>query len=313
MSFDYIVAGGGLCGCTLASRLSETSTVLLIEAGKDVKDHPLTQTPLACMGAHGSEIDWNHKTTPQAGLRGRECYLAAGKALSGGTAINYGTWTRGPAFDYDVWAELVGDQTWSYASMLPYFKRVEHYHGELDGAPGSMDGAHGSTGRIHNVSVQTSSADRIYPLSEPVFDAWRELGVKKVADGNAGYPIGLGDYVENFYQGKRQLASEAYSLKNVVVVTDVIVKRVLFHGKRASGVELVDGRTFRAEKEVIVAAGAYKTPQVLMLSGVGPKAELERHQIPLVADNEDVGRHLHDHLAYPQWWVYTSAQSQSGK
>lgn len=301
MAFDYIIAGGGLCGCTLASRLSETSTVLLIEAGKDVKDHPLTQTPLACMGAHGSELDWNHKTTPQAGLRGRECYQAAGKALSGGTAINYGSWTRGPAFDYDLWAELVGDQAWSYASMLPYFRRVEHFHGATDDAYGSRDDAHGSSGRIHNVSALVSSTDRVYPLSEPMLDAWREIGLKKIADGNAGYPIGLGDYVENFYQGKRQLASEAYSLKNVVVVTDATVKRVLFEGKRASGVELVDGRTFRAEKEVIVAAGAYKTPQILMLSGVGPKAELERHQIPLVADNEDVGRHFHDHFAVAQW------------
>ena len=127
-TFDYIVVGGGLAGCTLASLLSKTqssTSILLIEAGADASKHPLTQAPLACFAAHGSDIDWNFKTAPQCHLGNRSLYAAAGKALGGGSATNYGNWTRGSRHDYDRWGVLVGDRRWGYDGLLPYFEMIE--------------------------------------------------------------------------------------------------------------------------------------------------------------------------------------------
>src|ERR1700760_3174538 len=127
-SIDYIVVGGGLGGSVVASRLAEQDsnlTVMVVESGSDVSNHPLTAEPLACFGAHHSPLDWDYTTIPQTHLDNRPCYNSAGKALGGGTAINYGTWTRGAREDYDDWASVVGDKRWSYDGMLPYFKKTE--------------------------------------------------------------------------------------------------------------------------------------------------------------------------------------------
>ena len=296
--FDYIIIGGGLAGCTLAARLREYNPVLkvlLIEAGSDVSKHPLVSAPLACFASHGSDLDYNYHTTPQEHLDGRSLYQAAGKALSGGTAINYGTWTRGSAVDYDRWAQLVGDARWSYAGLLPYFRKTETYFRKEVNMK-----EHGTSGPIHTASVTSSSKNRVYPLREPLLKAWNEIGVKKIEDANNGRPLGVAELVENWQDGQRQLASQAYNLSGVQILTESTVKKVLFaehrEGPIAIGVELLDGSSLKATKEVIISAGAYRTPQILMLSGIGPARQLHHYNIPVIVENSQVGENFHDHL-----------------
>lgn len=305
-SADYIIIGGGLAGCTLASRLHQYSpnlSILLIEAGPDPTGNPLVTNPLACFAAHGSDIDWNYTTVPQKHLDNRSTYASAGKILSGGTATNYGTWTRGPKADYDLWAKIVGDESWSYEGLLPYFKRTETYHGERED---EGEKHYGFEGAIHAVSVGASSEKRRYPLRESVRSAWEKVGVKYTTDANAGNPLGMTELVENWRDGKRQLACEAYDLSGVHVVTDTLVQKVVIEDqggeKTATGVQLADGRVIKAGKEVIVSAGAYRTPQVLMLSGIGPTAELGKVGISVAFDSPFVGQNFFDHLNCFMFW-----------
>lgn len=302
---DYIVVGGGIAGCTLASRLQKSDLslkILIVEAGAEVSSHPLTAAPLACFGAHFSDLDWAYFTVPQKHLGNRACYNSAGKALSGGSATNYGTWTRGNAVDYDLWAKQVGDSRWNYHGLLPYFRKSES-HFDQNAISGEV---HGFDGPIHTASVTSSSPNRKYPLRDPLRTAWSRVGVDSNSDGNDGAPLGCAALVENWKNGKRQLASQAYDLSGVQVMTETMVDHVLIEdraGKKvATGVQLANGSRILASKEVIVSAGAYRTPQVLMLSGIGPAAELKRLGIPLLVDAPEVGRNFHDHLAVCQWW-----------
>ncbi|EXJ66249.1 uncharacterized protein A1O5_10401 [Cladophialophora psammophila CBS 110553] len=237
--FDYIIVGGGIAGCTLASLLSKSKpspSVLLIEAGPDVSNRPLTQAPVACFAADGSDIDWNYKTVPQSHLDNRPLYEAGGKALVGGSATNYATWTRGSRFDYDRRA------------------------------------------------VSESSSNRKYPLRDQVLKAWLGLGLDKIANANNGDPLGVGEMVESWKDGRRQLTSMAFDLTDVTVMTEILSQTVLLEeqsGKLATkGVQFHDGRHFLASKEVILSGEAFRTPQLLMLSGIGPAAELKKENIP---------------------------------
>ncbi|KAF2875852.1 glucose dehydrogenase [Massariosphaeria phaeospora] len=300
---DIIIVGGGIAGCVLASRLhqrNKATKILLIEAGKNVVGHPLTSNPLDCFQAHFSELDWAYSTVPQPNLGNRNCYAAAGKALSGGAAVNYGTWTRGNAVDYDLWADVVKDKAWNYDGFLPYFRKTENHHDANADAK-----AHGFDGPVVTASVTSSSPSRKYPLRGPLQSAFSRIGVNKIADGNDGTPIGLSELIENWNQGKRQLASQIYPLDGVQVMTETLVSSIVVEecrGKKvATGVRLANGTTITASKEVIVSAGVYRTPQVLMLSGIGPGSDLERLGIPTVVDLP-VGRNFHDHLAVCQWW-----------
>ncbi|KAL2822304.1 hypothetical protein BDW59DRAFT_102510 [Aspergillus cavernicola] len=307
---DYIIIGGGLAGCTLAGRLSTKNPslkILIIEAGPNVSSHPLTASPLACFGAHFSPLDWAYMTVPQTHLDNRECYNSAAKALGGGSAINYGTWTRGNAADYDRWAESVGDAGWSYKGLLPHFRRME----TCVDSKGVETAVHGVEGPIYNVSISGSGEERRYPLREPLRAAWERVGVEGVEDANGGSPLGLGELIENWRAGRRQIASEVFGVADksgVTILTETMVQRVIVEeeeggGKKiARGVQVGGGQVFLATEEVIISAGAYRTPQVLMLSGIGPAEELEKHGIAQVIDAPEVGRNFHDHLAFVQWW-----------
>lgn len=308
--YDYIIVGGGIGGCVVASRLAQRlpqTSILLLEAGKPVKDHPLTQTPMAAFAAHYSDIDWAYNMVPQKHLNNRAILQSSGKALSGGSATNYGTWTRGSRKDFEVWAKMVGDESWSYDGVKEYYMRSEEWY---DKAADKEE--HGFDGPIYATSTAASSENRLYPLRNDFKKALESIGVAQIEDKNTGYPLGFTDYTENFRAGKRQLASEAYGLTGVDVVTDALVQRVIFNNKEgnntAVGVELVDGKIFSAAKEVILSAGAMRTPQILFLSGIGPKDVLSQNDIPLILDSPEVGMNFHNHLVVFQQWKLRNPQ-----
>ena len=309
--YDYIIVGGGICGCTLASRLhsySPSASILLIEAGPNVSSHPLTSSPLACFAAHFSDLDWAYFTVPQKHLDNRPCYAAGGKALSGGSATNYATWTRGAAVDYDRWAHLVGDESWNYQGLLPYFKKSETHYDEK----GVSKEFHGFNGPIHSSSVSASSPNRKYPLRDQLKKAWEAIGVEENPDGNSGNPLGMAELVENWRDGKRQLTSESYDLSGVTIKTDTMVQKIVIENGVATGVELASGEKIKASKEVIISTGTYRTPQLLMLSGIGPEATLNQHSIPTVLTSPHVGQNFHDHLAVTQWFKLTPKYIEAG-
>lgn len=207
---------------------------------------------------------------------------------------------RGDSSDFDLWADLVHDDQYSYENMLPYFKRTEEYHD-----PSLSPGQHGDSGPLFVAS--TTSAGRKYPLRDEIAEAWSENGVEPLPylDGNGGHNQGRAELCEDRRDGLRQLASSAYSLGGVTVLTESLVKKILLtesHGATtATGIELADGTHYHG-KEVIASAGAYRTPQLLMLSGIGPKETLSSLGIKTIVDAPEVGQNLHDHLEMQMYW-----------
>lgn len=313
-AFDYIIIGAGPAGTVIASRLHQGDpalSILLIEAGPDSSKTALAQTissPLSAPLLQGTELDWNYTSSPQTHLAGRQIYGGGGKALGGSTVINYGTWIRGDRQDYSAWARMVGDERYSWEGFLPYFRRTEtHFDGGVRGKEGVEEGVHGHEGPVHTVSVRSSG--RRYSLREPILKAWAELGVARQVSGdiNDGSPLGVAEVVEARKNGKRVIASEVYPLGGVTVMSSTLVRRVVISSnnqgeKVATSVELADGGTFDASKEVILSAGAFRTPQLLMLSGVGPGDELKRLGIECIVDSPEVGKNLWDHLVLFQQW-----------
>ena len=292
-SYEYIVVGGGLTGCVIASRLRRTEKkpkVLLLEAGPDPTGNPNTVTLLGGFSLLGSELDYGYKTTPQSNTNGRAHTLNAGKTLGGGSILNFGGWMRADPADYDEWAKTVGDDRWSYKGMLPWLRKSESFFD-----PGADPLKHGFNGPMHVVSVKGSDPNRTYPLRDRVHAAWTEFGVPKAS--YSGKIVGITEFHENSNQGLRQPSHLAYSLEGIDVLTHAVVNLVEFSNNTATGVLLADGRRFTAHKEIILCAGAFRTPQILMLSGIGPRDVLKKHGIPERYASRQVGRNLHDHFA----------------
>jgi len=298
---DIIIVGGGTAGVVLASRLHQRKpelSILLIEAGPDVTGHPHIANPAEAALLHFSDLDWKYMTVPQKHLNGAPRYNCAIKGLSGGTIINTGGWIRGDALDYDEWAREVKDERWSYSGLLPYFKRSET-HFDVNGDHAQ----HGFDGPIVTASV--SSSGRKFPLRDTIFKLWSRLGLQHVPDANNGHPQGIAELVENWKDGKRQIASDVYPLNGVNVITNTLVRRILISDdKVAIGVELASGEKHMIKQggQVVVSAGAYRTPQVLQLSGIGDPAHLSQHGITTTVDIPQVGTNLHDHLLLFRYW-----------
>ncbi|MBU6393019.1 MAG: choline dehydrogenase [Sphingomonadales bacterium] len=293
-AFDYVIVGGGVGGCILANRLSAdpSNKVLLLEAGgKD--SSPLIAAPggllpIMMSGSHA----WKFMSAPQAHLDGRMLYLPRGKVLGGGSSINGMTYDRGFHSDYDRWAQA-GNRGWSFAEVLPYFKRVESY------AP-SQDMWHGSEGPI---AVTRAAQD--HPFARAFLKAGQQAGYPLCEDLNGATREGFGAVDLTVGRGRRSSASSAYlrpvmKRPNLTVMTGAETRQILFDGKRASGVAVTtEGRNIiaTAQREVLLCAGAINTPHLLMLSGIGPAAHLQEHGIAVLHDLPGVGKGLQDHLA----------------
>lgn len=310
-TFDLIVVGGGTAGCVIASRLHQgdpSKSILLIERGPDAQRHPNIINPVAApLIPITTNLVSKYDSIPQAGLADRNILNLAGNILSGSSAVNYGMWSRGDKVDYEQWAKSSGDDRWTYERMMPYFNRSEHHH-DLDADPEF----HGFDGPIHTVS------GRQYPLRDTVYDAFHAAGYKDNPDANSGNPLGLAKYTENWYKATRQPAGTAYALKGVEVMTQTTVRKIILKddpatGKMlATGIELLSGRQIYARKEVIVSCGAHRTPQLLMLSGIGPESELSKHGIRHLVNSNFVGNNLFDHLALGITWKLKPSVQERG-
>ena len=293
MNFDYIVVGGGSGGCVLAARLSEdpSVSVALIEAGPADKNILIHVPAGLALLAQTKAANWNFDTVPQKGLNGRTGWQPRGKVLGGSSSVNAMCYIRGHRADYDHWA-AEGNEGWSYDEVLPYFKRAEHnerLHDEF----------HGSDGPLNVMDLRSPSR-----YVQDFIAAGREAGYPINDDFNGAQQEGIGPYQVTHKNGERHSAAKAYltphlGRRNLTVFTEAHTTRILFEGRRATGVEF--RRAGRIEQiganhEVLLAAGSLQTPQILMLSGVGPAAELTQLGIGIVHDLPGVGQNLHDHL-----------------
>jgi choline dehydrogenase-like flavoprotein len=292
-TFDFVVVGGGSGGCTVAGRLSEdpTISVAVLDAGGR-NDNWVVTTPFALvLMVAGNVNNWAFNTVPQKGLNGRTGYQPRGKGLGGSSAINAMVYIRGHRADYDQWASL-GNAGWSFADVLPYFKRAEN-NADFDGE------YHGKGGPLAVNKSRTGN-----PVQQIFLQAAREAQFRLREDFNADEHEGLGIYQLTQKNGERCSAARAYihphmgNRANLRVETHAHATRILFEGKRAAGVEYRQGKEFkqlRARREVIVSSGAFQTPQLLMLSGVGDSAVLGKHGIATVHHSPGVGQNLQDH------------------
>lgn len=299
MDYDYIVIGGGSAGCVLARRLSDdgVTKVCLIEAGP-TDNHILCRVPLGAAAFMPVKWrNWGFDTEPQPGLSGRRGYQPRGRMLGGSSGINAMIYTRGHASDYDDWARLHGADGWSFSDVLPYFKRAE-----ANARVSADDPLHGGEGPL-----QVSDLVSPHPINETFLAACDTLQLPRNGDFNGPSQDGVGYYQVTQKNGERWSAARAYlppdvrNRHNLHVETDTRVLRILFTGRRAAGVACRQkGReiALRARAGVVLAAGAFQSPQLLMLSGIGPGEELARHGLPVLHDLPGVGQNLQDHVDF---------------
>lgn len=298
--FDYVIVGGGSAGCAVASRLTEDRnvTVCLLEAGGP-DNSVFIHAPAGVVAMLPVPFkNWAFKTVPQPGLNGRQGYQPRGKVLGGSSSTNAMLYVRGNRWDYDHWAEL-GNPGWSYDEVLPYFKRAEN--NETYGA----SEFHGAGGPLNVAELRDPS-----PLNKAFLEAAELNGIPNIRDYNGADQFGSFMYQVTHRGGERCSAAKGYitpnlSRPNLTVKTQATTARIVLDGRRARGVSYYEGNALqevRARREVILSSGAFGSPQLLMLSGIGPAPELQRLGIPVVQHLAGVGQNLQDHIDHVQTW-----------
>lgn len=304
-TFDYIVVGGGTAGVVIASRIKKylpDATIALLEAGPNAVDHPIVNNvsgPPAWVELMQEGLIVDYSTVPQPHLADRQIMNCAGRLLSGSSAVNVGHWMRPSRIDCDTLAQRAGNDAIKFDNMKKYFKMIETHHDTS--ASAEYYGFEGPIGTI---------GGNKYPLREILQKSAESLGYKRNENAaKTGDNRGLIDFAQNFRAtsettATRQHSGKVYDLSGVEVMCDVQVARVLLDDdKRATGVELVNGRQLRVNKEVVVSCGTQRTPQLLMLSGIGPEDELTKHGIEVVVASAEVGKNLVDHNAMIQYFT----------
>jgi len=295
MEAEFVIVGAGSAGCAIAYRLAEAGRkVIVIEHG-GTDAGPFIQMPAALSyPMNMKRYDWGYSSEPEPHLGGRRLACPRGKVIGGSSSINGMVYVRGHAMDYDHWAEA-GAEGWSFADVLPYFKRMETWH---DGGHGGDPDWRGYSGPLH-----VSRGPRENPLFEAFVRAGAQAGYPVTDDYNGQQQEGFGPMEQTVWNGRRWSAANAYlrpaqKTGNVQIV-QALAQRVVIEECRAVGVEVMRGgrrEVIRAEHEVVLAASSINSPKLLMLSGIGPAAHLAEHEIELVADRPGVGQNLQDHL-----------------
>ena len=295
-AFDYVIVGAGSAGCTLAGRLSEDPnvSVCLIEAGPS-DEHFTIHVPAgaAAIMPKKNKHNWGFETVPQSGLNGRKGYQPRGKTLGGSSSINAMVYIRGHKSDYDNWQKM-GATGWAWKDVLPYFKKSEHR--EL-----GADAFHGQGGPL-NVSALRSPN----PVAEHYLEACAQLQLPKTEDFNGAKFEGTGRYEVTQKRGQRWSAARAFltpnlERENLTILTNTTTTKININNKRATGVDISrdgEAQTIHANREVLLCGGAFASPQILMLSGIGDKDELAKVGIDCVHHLPGVGKNLHDHIDY---------------
>jgi choline dehydrogenase-like flavoprotein len=297
MQYDYVIVGAGSGGCSLAGRLAERcpdATIALIEAGPHTGRNLFVNMPLgvAAIVPFRLKTNYGYVTTPQPGLNGRRGYQPRGRGFGGSSAINAMVYTRGHPLDYDEWARL-GCEGWAFDDVLPYFRRSERNER-------GADALHGDDGPlcVSDLRFQNTFSHRFVKAAV-------EAGFPHNDDFNGPVQEGVGFYQVTQRGGQRWSVARAYiyshSRANLHTIADATVLRVVFDGKRAKGVEVMCGgvkQMIEARGEVVLSAGAFNSPQLLMCSGIGPADHLRALGIPMLHDAPDVGRNLIDHVDF---------------
>lgn len=289
---DYVIVGAGSAGCAIAYRLAEAGeSVLVIEHG-GTDAGPLIQMPAALSYPMNMKMyDWGYESEPEPHLGGRKLACPRGKVIGGSSSINGMVYVRGHAKDFDHWAES-GADGWSYADVLPYYKRMEAWD---DNGHGGDPEWRGKDGPLH-----VTRGPRDNPLFKAFVDAGKQAGYEATADYNGQKQEGFGPMEQTVHKGRRWSAANAYlrpALKHEnCTLINGLVERVVIEDGRATGVALSGGKTVTAKREVILAASSINSPKILMLSGIGPAEHLKEHGIDVVVDRPGVGQNLQDHL-----------------
>jgi choline dehydrogenase len=293
MSYDYVIAGGGSAGCVLANRLTADPSikVALLEAGPGDKNFLIHMPAGYAALMKTGWVDWGYHTEPQDALKGRRLFWPRGKVLGGSSSVNAMVYIRGVPSDYDMWAQL-GNRGWSWDEVLPYFKKAECY------LPGP-NAYHGSDGPL-----RVSRPGVTAPLNRAWIEAGQQAGYPFTPDFNGAQQEGFGPLDCTTANGRRSSAAVCYlrpaqDRPNLTIITKAQVTRVLMENGRAAGLEYAQKKQkhqIRAGREVILCGGAINSPQILLLSGIGPADEIGRHGIKAIHDLPGVGKNLQDHL-----------------
>ena len=291
--FDYIIVGAGSAGCAVANRLSENpnNNVLLIEAGQS--SHPLSRLPASfALLIDNPSANWRYRSEPEENTSNRQIPIPRGKLLGGSSSINGLVYVRGNKLDYDTWAQM-GNTGWSYDDVLPFFKKMENYQGEVS----ELRGTEGP--------LKVSEVVDRNPIYDGLFKAAKEIQIPFNKDYNGDDQEGIGYTQTTIFKGERMSAEVAYlrpikSRRNLSIITNSLVKKLLFSGKKCVGLEVIRKNKiieYSVSKEIILCGGAINSPQILELSGIGRRDVLENKGIAVVHELNGVGENLRDHIA----------------